>query len=272
MPVMSAASSRPTIARTSSFSTGEFGRTSAKSSYGFSITPMPALLLKSSNGSYSCSAVSEDVVIAGSEGNADIRVRYPPYRLGSRGPECLLETGPDVGRERTMPDQLNLALLILRLATGLMILAHAYNHVFRGGKIQGTGRWFASMGMKPGILHAWLASITEFVCGVLLLAGFLTPLAAGGVMGVVLVALVTAHRQNGFFFFKPGQGWEYVAYIASVCLALGTLGAGEWSLDNAFHSTFNGWVKFVVTLLVGVGGAAGLLAVFYRPEVEASAS
>ena len=48
-----------------------------------------------------------------------------------------------------MADQLNLALLILRLATGLMILAHGYNHVFRGGKIQGTGRWFASMGMKP---------------------------------------------------------------------------------------------------------------------------
>jgi putative oxidoreductase len=167
-----------------------------------------------------------------------------------------------------MPDQLNLALLILRIVTGLMIIAHGYNHVFRGGKIQGTGRWFASMGMKPGILHAWLASITEFVCGALLLAGFLTPLAAGGVMGVVLVALVTAHRNNGFFIFKPGQGWEYVAYIAAVCAAIGTLGAGEWSLDNAFDTTFNGWWGLVAALAAGVGGAATLLAVFYRPERE----
>jgi putative oxidoreductase len=170
-----------------------------------------------------------------------------------------------------MPDQLNLAVLILRIATGLMILAHGYNHVFRGGKIEGTGRWFASMGMKPGILHAWLASITEFVCGVLLLVGFLTPLAAGGVMGVVLVALVTAHRKNGFFIFRPGQGWEYVAYIACTCAALGTLGGGEWSLDNAFDTTFNDWWGLTAALLAGVGGALALLVVFYRPEPDTSA-
>jgi putative oxidoreductase len=169
-----------------------------------------------------------------------------------------------------MADQFNLALLILRVAIGLMIMAHGYNHIFRGGKIQGTGRWFGSMGMNPGILHAWLASITELTCGVLLLAGFLTPIAAGGVMGVVLVALVTAHRKNGFFIFKPGQGWEYVAFIACVCLALGTMGAGEWSLDHAWNTDFNDWWGFVATLVVGVGGAATLLAVFYRPPVEAS--
>jgi putative oxidoreductase len=170
-----------------------------------------------------------------------------------------------------MPDQVNLALLILRVVTGLMIIAHGVNHVWRGGKIQGTGRWFASMGMKPGILHAWLASITELTCGTLLLLGLLTPLAAGGVLGVMLVAWVTAHRNNGFFIFRPGQGWEYVAYISFTCVAIGTLGAGDWSLDNAFDITFNDWAGFLTTLVAGVGGAATLLAVFYRPEPEASA-
>jgi putative oxidoreductase len=170
-----------------------------------------------------------------------------------------------------MPDQVNLALLILRVVTGLMIIAHGVNHVWRGGKIQGTGRWFASMGMKPGILHAWLASITELTCGTLLLLGLLTPLAAGGVLGVMLVAWVTAHRNNGFFIFRPGQGWEYVAYISFTCVAIGTLGAGDWSLDNAFDITFNDWAGFITTLVAGVGGAATLLAVFYRPEPEASA-
>jgi putative oxidoreductase len=170
-----------------------------------------------------------------------------------------------------MPDQVNLALLVLRVVTGLMIIAHGVNHIWRGGKIQGTGRWFASMGMKPGILHAWLASITELTCGTLLLLGLLTPLAAGGVLGVMLVAWVTAHRNNGFFIFRPGQGWEYVAYISFTCVAIGTLGAGDWSLDNAFDITFNDWAGFITTLVAGVGGAATLLAVFYRPEPEASA-
>ena len=67
-----------------------------------------------------------------------------------------------------MADQLNLALLILRVATGIVILAHGYNHIFGGGKIAGTARWFESLGMKPGILHAWLASLTEVAVGPML--------------------------------------------------------------------------------------------------------
>jgi putative oxidoreductase len=168
------------------------------------------------------------------------------------------------------PDQVNLAVLIMRLATGLMIMAHGYNHIFGGGKIAGTGRWFGSMGMRPGILHAWLASVTELSCGTLLLVGLLTPFAAGGVIGVMLVALVTAHRTNGFFIFKPGQGWEYVGYVSCMCVALGTLGGGEWALDNSLDLDFTEWKGLVITLVVGVGGAAGLLGGFWRPEKAAS--
>ena len=62
-------------------------------------------------------------------------------------------------------DSINLALLALRGGVGAVMLAHGINHIFGGGKIAGTARWFASLGMKPGILHAWLASITEVVGG-----------------------------------------------------------------------------------------------------------
>ena len=57
-------------------------------------------------------------------------------------------------------DSINLVLLVLRCAVGAVMLAHGLNHIFGGGKIAGTGRWFASLGMRPGIVHAWLASIT----------------------------------------------------------------------------------------------------------------
>jgi putative oxidoreductase len=163
-------------------------------------------------------------------------------------------------------DQWSAATLIIRVATGLMIIAHGYNHIFGGGKIQGTAGWFASMGMRPGIVHAWLASITELACGVMLIVGLLTPLAAGGVLGVMVVAWVTAHRTNGFFIFKPGQGWEYVAYVSFTLAALGALGGGEWSLDDAFDIRFTGWDGLLVTLLVGLGGAATLLGGFWRPD------
>src|SRR5919206_1159412 len=127
----------------------------------------------------------------------------------------------------------NLSVLVLRVVLGIVFLAHGINHVFRGGKIPGTGRWFESLGMKPGVLHAWLASLTEIASGALLIVGLLTPLAGAGVVGTMLVAWITNHLKNGFFIFRPGEGYEYVMTLTLAALALAGLGAGEWSLDNA---------------------------------------
>ena len=163
-------------------------------------------------------------------------------------------------------DGLNLGLFILRIAVGVIMIAHGYNHIFRGGKIKGTAGWFASLGMRPGILHAWVASITELAAGVLLILGFFNPLAAAGVVGTMTVALITNHLKNGFFIFRPGEGWEYVGLLICTGLALGAMGAGEWSVDNALDWDWTtGITAFVITAVVGLGGAAALLAVFWRP-------
>ena len=167
-------------------------------------------------------------------------------------------------------DALNLALLVLRCAIGVVMLAHGINHIFRGGKIAGTGRWFESLGMKPGILHAWFASLAEVGGGALLLLGLLTPLAASTVIGTMLVAFMTNHRGNGYFIFRPGEGWEYVITLVLVGFSVAVLGAGEWSLDHAFDidDDFLGLTGLVTALIAGVGGAAALLAVFWRPPAK----
>ena len=163
----------------------------------------------------------------------------------------------------------NLSLLLMRVSLGVVFLAHGINHVFRGGKIAGTGRWFASLGMKPGVVHAWLASLTEITSGALLLVGFLTPLAGAGVVGTMLVAWITNHLKNGFFIFRPGEGYEYVMTLTFLGLGVAGLGAGEWSLDHAVgifeHPSMTG---FLIGLVAGGGGAAGLLAVFWRPPAR----
>jgi putative oxidoreductase len=71
----------------------------------------------------------------------------------------------------------DVSLLVFRAALGVVFLAHGYNHIFGGGKIAGTARWFESLGMRPGVLHAWTASLTELGAGALLLLGLATPLA-----------------------------------------------------------------------------------------------
>jgi putative oxidoreductase len=135
----------------------------------------------------------------------------------------------------------NMALLILRVTVGAVFLAHGINHIYGGGKIAGTARWFESLGMKPGILHAWMASLVEVAAGAALVLGLFTPIAAAGVVGVMLVAFITNHMKNGFFIFRPGEGYEYVMTLTLVAVAIGTIGPGQWSIDGHISALQDLW-------------------------------
>ncbi|MEL7208391.1 MAG: DoxX family protein [Actinomycetota bacterium] len=170
-------------------------------------------------------------------------------------------------------DAANLGLLLLRSVLGVVMLAHGINHIFGGGKIEGTAGWFESLGMRPGRLHAWLASIVEVVAGAMLVVGLVTPLAAAGAVGVMVVAWITNHLRNGFFIFRPGEGYEYVMTLTVVGIVVGLLGPGEWSLDEPLDLLdLAGGSGLVIVLAAGVGGALALLLAFWRPEPDESGS
>src|SRR3954452_8775591 len=126
----------------------------------------------------------------------------------------------------------DIASLLVRIALGITMFAHGYNHAFGGGKLPGTARWFASIGIRTGRVHATLATLTERGVAPLLALGLLTPLGAAGVVGTMTVALVANHLKNGYFIFRPGEGYEYVLFLILTALGLAALGGGEWSLDN----------------------------------------
>lgn len=159
----------------------------------------------------------------------------------------------------------DVSLLVLRVAIGVVFVAHGYNHIFRAGKIAGTARWFESLGMRPGVVHAWFASLTELGAGALLVVGFATPLACAGVIGTMLVAWVTNHLHNGFFIFRPGEGYEYVMTLTLVAVGVAGAGPGRWSLDRAvgWFDALN-WAWFALAVGGGALGATVLLAVFWR--------
>jgi putative oxidoreductase len=170
-------------------------------------------------------------------------------------------------------DSINLALLVFRVAVGAVMLAHGLNHIYGGGKIAGTARWFESLGMRPGMVHAWLASLTEVAGGVALVLGLLTPLGGAAVMGVMIVAWITNHRGNGFFIFRPGEGWEYVMTLTLCGLVLAVVGPGKWSLDQAlgWRRDLIGTTGLLIAIVAGAGGAALLLATAWRPKKPAEA-
>ena len=84
----------------------------------------------------------------------------------------------------------------------------------------------------------------------------------------MFVAWITNHLRNGFFIFRPGEGWEYVANLAIASLVLGALGPGQWSLDNAINFELHGWKGLLAAVVVGVGGSAALLVTFWRPPAR----
>lgn len=164
--------------------------------------------------------------------------------------------------------QIDVGILLLRLALGNFLAYHGWNKVFGANGLSGTAAWFSSIGFKWPSVQARLAAATEIGAGLMFAFGLLTPIAAAGIIGVMIVAIVVAHWRVGFFVFLPGQGWEYCATIAIGALAVGTAGPGDVSLDEAIGFTLSGWKPLVITLCLGVGSAVLQLAVSYRPRNE----
>lgn len=165
-----------------------------------------------------------------------------------------------------MTDAVDIAALFLRLVVGGTMIAHGWNHAFGVGRIAGTARWFESIGVRPGRLNAIAATVTELGAGLLLVLGLLSPLAAAGVVGTMLVALITNHRKNGFFIFRPGEGYEYVLMIIVVSCAIGALGAGRWSVDSLVGLRADGWAGLGIAGGIGLVAGVATLGAFWRPQ------
>jgi putative oxidoreductase len=156
-------------------------------------------------------------------------------------------------------------MLLIRVVAGLTMAAHGYQKFFSGGRITGTGRWFDSLGMRPGRLHALAAASTEVGAGALLALGLLTSLAGAAFVALMLVAGYTVHRANGFFSVK--SGWEYNLILAVIGAGVGTAGAGRFSLDHlvGLNEVFSGLSGALIAIVGGLVAGMGQLVVFYRP-------
>ena len=163
-------------------------------------------------------------------------------------------------------NELDTASLILRLALGVTLIAHGWNHGFGPGGLRGTASWFESIGLRPANVHAAVSSYLELAAGAALVVGFLVPFAAAAGVGILTVAFVTVHRKNGFFIFREGEGYEYVMTIAFALTALAVLGGGQASLDHALDLDLDGVAIGLGAAAAGILGAAGMLVTSWRPS------
>ena len=127
--------------------------------------------------------------------------------------------------QRTAP----YAALVMRLALGVMFIAHAYLKV-AVFTIPGTVQFFESLGL-PGVV-AYVVIAAEFLGGVALVLGWQTRVVALATIPILLGATWT-HAGNGWVFSAPNGGWEYPLFLTVAAGVSALLGNGAYALSNA---------------------------------------
>jgi putative oxidoreductase len=161
-----------------------------------------------------------------------------------------------------MSATVNIGLLILRLVTGLLFAGHGAQKLFGwfGGRgIAGHAGIMERLGLSPALFWAWVSALAEFLGGLGLVFGLLTPLAAVAVLGTMLVAIVKVHWAKGVW--NSGGGFEFPLTMAAVAFVVGLTGPGAYSLDRALGLGFPEPATYLVALLAMlVVVAVGLIA------------
>jgi len=123
---------------------------------------------------------------------------------------------------------------VLRFVLGVIFFMHGGQKVF--GWFGGPGLADSVAGMGHMGLIAPLAYIsiyTEFVGGILLIIGFLTRIAALGILIDMVVAVAMVHFKNGFFMQGGnGLGYEYNLALIGMSFALFLTGPGALAIGD----------------------------------------
>lgn len=148
---------------------------------------------------------------------------------------------------------MNIGLLILRLVLGLLLIGHGSQKLFGtsgGPGISGAGKYFDSIGFRPGKFMAIVAGSSELGAGVLLILGLLTPLASAAIIGTLVVAS-SVHWKSGLWAQKGG--YELALFYATGASALAFTGPGTYSLDHSLGlDNFAGNTWGTAAVVVGV--------------------
>jgi putative oxidoreductase len=125
-----------------------------------------------------------------------------------------------------------LALLVMRLAVGVIMLVHGYQKVFHN--LKPFAQMVAHMGMPQWL--GYVAAFTELIGGLLILAGFFTRPAAMAIFVDLCVAIWKVHWHNGLTNSSPDHpGFEFPLAVAVIAFALIFFGAGPISIDHVLR-------------------------------------
>jgi putative oxidoreductase len=154
----------------------------------------------------------------------------------------------------------DLALLVLRVAVGVVIMAHGLMKLGwfgKGGTVAGTAGWFQSMGFRPGMFWAWVVVLAEVGGGLLMILGLGGPIGPSIVAADLVVVTVVAHLPKGFW--AGDGGWEFPAPVAAGAFAVALIGNGRWSIDGLLGLSYSDQLVTAWGALMVVGVLIALI-------------
>ena len=188
----------------------------------------------------------------------------PAVAPGTAAPMEIAPSDAEVkaaGRRGTQ----DLGLLLLRVALGLIFIAHGLQKAF--GWFGGSGpdafrATLAEAGYQNAGVLTYVGAGVQIAAGVLLVLGLFTPLAAAAALafGVnsLLVTFDAQRQEGGLAVF--GSSAEYMLLLALVAAAVILAGPGRYGFDGS-----RGWARrpFIGSALALVLGIAGGVAAWF---------
>jgi uncharacterized membrane protein YphA (DoxX/SURF4 family) len=133
---------------------------------------------------------------------------------------------------------IDIALTLNRIAVGAFFMLSGYHKLFNVERHRSFVDELKTLGVHAVGFNQWWVPFVEFTAGGAVLVGFLAPLAALGLLFLILVAIATSGRQR-IKLYKPIDevdridDWLYLpeTLYAFMLIVIVSTGAGPYSLD-----------------------------------------
>jgi uncharacterized membrane protein YphA (DoxX/SURF4 family) len=140
----------------------------------------------------------------------------------------------------------DLAITLNRIAVGAFFMLSRYHKLFNAERHRTFVDELKALGVPAVGINQWRVPLVEFIAGGAVLIGLLAPLAALGLLVIILVAVATSGRQR-IKLIKPIDeadridDWLYLpeTLYAFMLIIVISAGAGPYSLDALILSLMN---------------------------------
>src|SRR5580658_5384927 len=140
----------------------------------------------------------------------------------------------------------DLAITLNRIAVGAFFMLSGYHKLFNAERHRTFADELKGLGVHAVGFNQWWVPSVEFSAGAAVVVGFLAPLAALGLLFLILVAIATSGRQRIKLYKPIDEGdriddWLYLpeTLYAFMLIMVISAGAGPYSLDALILSLMN---------------------------------